>query len=252
MDLKTLESEGLHLPISAERTYGTICQITGDNLGLHSILGFTESFSSHYFCRLCLISKWGAQVVFCEDDHRVIMRAEQSFQMHCETLQSDPQLNNVYGVKGNSALNTLQFFHVCNNFSFDIMHDVLEGVAQYELKLLFAYLTEHFLSKQELLSRINSYDYGYMECKNRPTNVNLDHTGNSLGLNSIQTLCLVRNTPLLFGDVVPLANQNWNLLLLLLQIMNIIFSPSITYGMTVVLKHLIHEHNQLFKLLYPD
>lgn len=50
---------------------------------------------------------------------------------------------------------------------------------------------------------------------NRPANVNLDHTGSSLGLNSIQTLCLVRNTPL-FGDVVPLSKQNWNLLLLLL------------------------------------
>lgn len=51
-DVKKLESQGLSLPFSDEQVYGTISQITGDNLGMHSILGFNESFSSHHFCRL--------------------------------------------------------------------------------------------------------------------------------------------------------------------------------------------------------
>lgn len=55
---------------------------------------------------------------------------------------------------------------------------------------------------------------------------------NSIDLNSIQTLCLERNTPLIFGDLVPLGNPNWNFLLILLQIINSVFSPVITYGMT--------------------
>ena len=45
------------------------------------------------------------------------------------------------------------------------MHDSLEGVAQFELKL-FEYNSENVLS---LLSRIYSFDYGYLERKNRPT-----------------------------------------------------------------------------------
>ena len=56
-DIKTLESCGLDLPFSAEKVHGTICQITGDNLGMHAILGFTESFSGRYFYRLCLIER---------------------------------------------------------------------------------------------------------------------------------------------------------------------------------------------------
>lgn len=44
-DIKILESGGIELPISTSRVYGTICQVIGDNLGMHSILGFTESFS---------------------------------------------------------------------------------------------------------------------------------------------------------------------------------------------------------------
>ena len=46
--------------------------------------------------------------------------------------------------------------------------------------------------------------------------------------------------------------MHWHLLLLLLNIINIVFSYSITEGMTVYLKHLIIEHHQLFKELYPS
>lgn len=70
---------------------------------------------------------------------------------------------------------------------------------------------------------------------------------NDLGLNAIQSWCLLRNMPLLFGDLVLRDYKHWYLLLLLLQIVNIIFSPVLTEGMTIYLKHLITEHQQLFK-----
>ncbi|KAK2843712.1 hypothetical protein Q7C36_011927 [Tachysurus vachellii] len=250
-DIKILESHGIDLPFSSEKVYGTICQITGDNLGMHGIMGFAESFSGRHFCRLCLIEKDDSQNVYKEDDPKIILRGKELFEMHCSELQLNPQKLCVFGLKKNSTLNSLQYFHVCYNFSLDIMHDILEGVAQYEIKLLLEYLSENVLSKPGLLSRIYAFDYGYLERKNRPTRVNLDSIGNNIGLNSIQTLCLVRNIPLIFGDIVPEGNQNWTLLLLLLQIINIIFSPSVTLGMTVHLKHLIMEHHDLFKHLYP-
>lgn len=107
------------------------------------------------------------------------------------------------------------------------------------------------ISEADLLSRIYGFDYRYLERKNRPTKIILDGTGNGIGLNSIQTLCLVKNIPLLLGDIIPAENEHWHLLLLLLQIMNIVFSPSLTVGMTVYLKHLIADHHRLFKVLYP-
>ena len=250
-DVKQLESQGLSLPFSDEQVHGTISQITGDNLGMHSILGFNESFSSRHFCRLCLLDKDDCQTVYSEDDPKVILRGKDMFDMHCQSLKENLQLKSLYGLKRNSALNSLQYFHVCHNYSFDIMHDLLEGVAQYEIKLLFEYLTHHFISQQNLLSRIYGFDYGFLERKNRPTKIVLDSAGNGIGLNSIQTFCLVKNIPLLFGDIVPAENRHWSLLLLLLQIMNILFSPSLTLGMTVYLKNLILDHHKLFKCLYP-
>ncbi len=86
------------------------------------------------------------------------------------------------------------------------MHDLLEGVVQFEMKLLFEDLSEKCVTRSELLSRIYSFDYGYLERENRPTKVNLEHSGNSIGLNSIQALCLIKNIPLLFGDIVPLGD----------------------------------------------
>jgi len=62
----------------------------------------------------------------------------------------------------------------------------------------------------------------------------------------------IRNLPLIFGDVVPEADTHWHLLLLLLHIVNIVFSPCITEGLTVFLKHLIEEHHRLFTDLYPQ
>ena len=147
---------------------------------MHAILGFNESFSSHHFCRLCLIEKNDTQTVFNEDDPKVILRGKDMFEMHCQSLQENPQLKSLYGIKINSTLNSLKYYHVCNNYSFDIMHDLLEGVAQYKMKLLFGYLTQHFLSEQDLLSRVYGFDYGSLEQKSRPTKIVLESAGNSM------------------------------------------------------------------------
>lgn len=61
------------------------------------------------------------------------MCGKDQFEMHLNQLQSDPKLN------------SLQHFHVCSHFSLDIMHDILVGVAQFELKLLFEYVSENAL-----------------------------------------------------------------------------------------------------------
>lgn len=154
-------------------------------------------------------------------------------------------------MKRSSLLNSLTYFHTTEN-SVDAMHDILEGVAQYELKLLFLYFKEQHVTLEELNSRIQSFDYGFMERNNRPVAVNLSGESNDLGLNAVQSWCLLRNTPLIFGDLVTPIDQHWGLLLLLLQIINIVFSAMVSQGMCVYLKHLIVEHHRLFKMLYPQ
>ena len=250
-DLKVLETEGLKIPMFEHLIHGTIVQVTGDNLGLHGLFGFVESFSARYCCRFCLLEKHCFQTVFCEDDPEVILRTVDMHKQHCQTIQTDPTLPHVYGVKRSCLLNSLQYFNTANNFSVDIMHDILEGVAQFEVKLVLQYIQENFLNAEQLAGRIHAFDYGYNQQRNRPPRVKLFNGSNDLGLNAIQSWCLLRNMPLLFGDLIETGDKYWLLLLLLLQIVNIVFSPVLSDGMTIYLKHLIIDHHRLFKQLFP-
>lgn len=62
-DMKTLEGRGLGLLFSTDLACGIIHQVTGDDLRMHAIQGFTESFSSRYSCHFCLIEKDDAHTV---------------------------------------------------------------------------------------------------------------------------------------------------------------------------------------------
>ncbi|XP_066504840.1 uncharacterized protein [Hoplias malabaricus] len=56
VDLKDLEENGIN--VGGETVKGALYCIAGDNLGSHSIGGFTENFSrSQYFCRYCEITR---------------------------------------------------------------------------------------------------------------------------------------------------------------------------------------------------
>lgn len=48
-DLKVLECTGIELPFCVEPVHGTIAQVTWDNLGFHTLLGYVESFSTNHF-----------------------------------------------------------------------------------------------------------------------------------------------------------------------------------------------------------
>lgn len=66
-DIKALETKGIWVPLYEENVYGTIVQVTGDNLGPHGLFGFVESFSARYCCHFCLAEKEDFQTEFTED-----------------------------------------------------------------------------------------------------------------------------------------------------------------------------------------
>lgn len=250
-DLKILENEGLKVPTCDRVIHGTVVQVTGDNLGLHSIFGFVESFGARYCCRFCLLEKDKFQTIFCEDNPELRLRTVELHEEHCLTVERESSLSHVFGVKRSCLLNTLQYFNTANNFAVDVMHDILEGVGQFEMKLILQYIQQNYISGEQLERRIHAFDYGYNQQRNRPPGVKLFHESNDLGLNATQSWCLLRNMPLLFGDLMEREDKHWELLILLLQIVNIIFSPVVSEGMTIYLKHLISDHHKLFKRLFP-
>ncbi len=183
-DIKVFENDGTDIPLYGGRVRGSVVQVTGDNLGLHSLFGLVESFSARYCCRFCLAEKDDFQTEFSEDSSKIVLCTKDTPTAHCQEMAHNPSLPYVFGVKRSSILNSLMYFHTTDNFSVDVMHDILEGVAQYELKLLFLYFKEQHVTLGELNSRIQSFDCGFMERNNRPVAVNSGGESNNLGLNA--------------------------------------------------------------------
>ena len=69
------------------------------------------------------------------------------------------------------------------------MHDLLEGVLQYKVKLLLQVMTQsNTFSLDFFNTRLENLDLGYMECKNRPSFISpatLNGDGNSLKQNGM-------------------------------------------------------------------
>lgn len=92
-DLKVLETDGIHVPTFKGSVHGTVVQVTGDNLGLHGIFGFVESFSARYCCRFCILEKTDFQTVFSEDEESVILRTRN---MHAEHAHAEHEQTQNY------------------------------------------------------------------------------------------------------------------------------------------------------------
>jgi hypothetical protein len=114
------------------------------------------------------------------------------------------------------------------------MHDLLEGIVPYETKLVLNNLTviRKLLTLEELNARIASFDYGYVDKKNKPTTLSdadiADIDKHSLNQNASQMHCLAMTMPFLVGDRVPEGDGVWQLFLMLLKILNVSFSEYVT------------------------
>lgn len=247
-DIRLLESSGVQVEMQGQsyQLYGTICVFTADNLAIHSLCGYVESFSANKFCHLCMVDKSVAQSVYDDDD--VEKRTRENYQQHVTLM--DPSST---GVKEDSCLNKLQYFHVTENVCVDIMHDILEGVAPLEVRLMLQhFIYEERLFTVELLNhRISSFNYGYGNEKNKPSVIlNLRSSDNAVRQTASQMWCLVQVLPFLVADFVDQKSEHWHLFILLKEICSIVFAPVVTYGLAVFLKQLIIEHHTLFKKLY--
>lgn len=90
------------------------------------------------------------------------------------------RLSTTYGINRQSVLFHVQHFDVCKCFPEDAMHVLLEGLVPYETKLLLKVLIgEKVVTLQELNNRLESFDYGYMDKKDKPTLISRDTMNSS-------------------------------------------------------------------------
>lgn len=236
-ELNYLESNGIQVSHNSKNIsiYFKLVLVVGDNLGLHSILGFVESFNTSFFCRFCYTNKKDINTVFDECD--CLHRTEESYL--ADVMKDNKKLT---GVVESCIFHAISDFHVAKNFSIDVMHDVLEGICQYDLGLiLHSFITVNkYFTLNELNHRIKAFNYGSNE--NKPPEILMNHLKQKrLMMSASEMRCLIRHLPLIIGTAVPIGNDIWDLLIQLREIVEIVmssyFHPNIVFSSQTISKH---------------
>lgn len=248
-ELKFLEENGIEIEIENQiyRIYFMLGLIIGDNLGLNSMLGYVESFSAIFCCRLCYCPKHLLHKQ-CKEDVS-LMRTKDSY-------SNDIIVNNVSltGRKEECVWHSIESFHVCENISVDIMHDIFEGIAGTEVTLMLNNLiyVKKLLTLETLNFRISNFNHGPFDNFNLPQTMTKHNiVKNNLRYSTSEIKVFIKFLPLMIGDlVVDEDDKNWNFFLLLRNIIEIVLANSLSSGDIDLLESLIREHHETYQLLY--
>ena len=228
-----------------------------DNLAAHQIGGFKESMSFAYrICRSCMTTTEKAQTNFKECYFEV--RTPEDHKRQCDELERSALRSEVskgYGINRKSILNSIPNFSVAQNLPHDIMHDLLEGVVPYELKLMLKYYVREcrYFTLSQLNERLINYEFGYTETADKPSALcDIRPEGISLRQSAAQMWLLATTIAFLIGDFVPESCQHWQCFLLLLKICSISAAWSLSDSSIDYLSIIIEEHHDLFARLYPE
>ncbi|KAJ8666110.1 hypothetical protein QAD02_007772 [Eretmocerus hayati] len=262
-DLKKLESnEGVPLKFGQGEYVlrATISAICGDGLAAHQLFNLKGSGVSR-FCRLCLISR--------DEFHKdincsSISRTRENYSEQLKILERQKTKGDLeekkteYGLNGDCAFHQSKYFHFTECKVFDRMHDILEGSAQLTLKCViyhFIHDKNCKLTINMLNNRIDPYDYGFTDIKDKPSS-SFDQTqfrdveDHKVRQTAAQTWCLMRIFPFLVSDLGDGDNEHLRLILLQNRIIEPIFPPITSKSLLPYLRETILDFNRLFKKLF--
>lgn len=245
-ELKLLE-EGIE--IVAENTKFKVSfilgLIVGDNLAVNSILGFVQSFNSLKYCRVCTRTK--AEMQYDVHENVDYLRTKKNYEE--DLLKNNFQAT---GLKSSCIFNELNYFYVTDNFCFDLMHDIYEGVCIYDVcNVLVALINEKVVTLNTINNRKKLFQFGETEignnsvplCIARLKTFNLKMSASEIG-------CFIHFLPLIIGDLIPIGNKNWELLITLLQILDFLLKPTYNYDELSHFQQLIKKTSQIYTKLY--
>lgn len=236
-ELKYLESEGVL--INGKRIYFIAPLLLGDNLGINSITGMTESFSSIYFCRACTAPKQLTQNMIFENKN--LLRNKNEYIIHLS--------EKTFGIKEYCLWNDLPYFHNTENIHFDVMHDIYEGICRYDFgKILKNFIYEKkYFTLETLNNRIRLFDYTEADVGNKFPPITLSQVEKEMVIMSSSEMhAFATYFGMLVYDLIDPSDEVWELYLLLFNIINLASKSSFSKDVLIYLNYIIGEHHKLY------
>jgi len=130
-ELIDLQSNGISICVNSEihHIYFALGLVLGDNLGLNLILGFVESFSANFYCRICRSPKSALQIIISECHETLKNEVNYATDINTDNYS-------LTGLKEKFIFNKVPSYHVARNSVCDFMHDLTEGIARYDMALI--------------------------------------------------------------------------------------------------------------------
>ena len=112
------------------------------------------------------------QLVAQFDERNLTLRNRTRHLTACDELEAGVETSVDLGINYRSTLFELEHFDV-DILVPDVMHDMLEGVLQYEASLILRYIIREksFLSYTTFAEALDGLELGYMEADNKPTSI---------------------------------------------------------------------------------
>lgn len=208
-DIKTLEDHGVYVPLLGKSLRGTVQSVVADNLGVHSIAGFTESFTGDFFCRFCTAKSCDIRSD-CVASGAFSLRTKEVYADHVKAALENNA--HCFGVKRECVLTkNLSHFHVVSVFPPDIAHDAFEGIVPVELAYCLASMTSKKLFTLDGLNKaILAFPYKWSDKTNKPHAVPQSLLGwKTIRCNAHENWSLLRLLPFLVGPLVPENEPAW-------------------------------------------
>lgn len=191
------------------------------------------------------------------------LRSKASHNMECKYIEDmdneigKRKLRLLYGINQRSRLSELPGFDVTKQLPQDLMHTILEGTLQYEVRLGLQYfLDNNMISLVELNAAVTNHNYGYSEMADKPSplketvfNVSESY---KLKYNAAQARIFLKLLSFFLLHSIDVRNKYFLFLSELMRIVDLLYSPIIKIESVQVLKQLIFEHLIKFKELFPD
>lgn len=235
-ELKLLETTGIRID-SGENLKGALINISADNLGANSVLGF----NAHYYCRMCECHKTDCQTLahemstkFRQDNDYASLAA-----LPCDNENVDYQASK--GIKKYCVFNDLHNYSIFQNCTMDIMHDCNEGIIPFFIKTLFTFIMDkHILDLPDIQRVVRDFNYGYIWKKYKPSLIKM--TKRNLGQNAMQSYCLIIHLPFIFINSMEKLADIWCAMESLLQALQIIYSSCIRDSDIIRLQNCLQRH----------
>ncbi|CAF3851961.1 unnamed protein product [Rotaria sp. Silwood1] len=237
--IEQLETDGLSIIID-QKAYvfqGSLFLVCGDLLGLAQIHGFKCAFRQGWKPLFyCDVNRDGLRRINKGSDCqlRTLDKYEKNYMaIEFATGLEKTKLQKKFGIISYSPLRKIRNFDIFQQTAIDIMHVLLEGICQRELKLLFKQIHhEKFATLVSLSTMIRSFQYGSSESS--PSNkFNLLSEENEVKfrLSASEMFTLIKYIPLVFYQARLLqsicTSSYWLSFLQLREIVSISFASEI-------------------------